>query len=56
MFALDHYNYARSLTVHVDDLISLENSSPLKHAKFITESKAAILLGGWLAVLKELDF
>ena len=28
MFALDHYHYARWLTVHVNDLIFLENNSP----------------------------
>ena len=40
MFTLDHYNYARWLTVHVNDLISLENNSPLKYAEFLSGSKA----------------
>ena len=38
MFALDHYHYARWLTVHGNDLISLENNSPLTHAEFFTGS------------------
>ena len=31
-----NYHYARWLTVHVNDLISLENNSPLTHAEFLT--------------------
>ena len=38
MFALDHYHYARWLTVHVNDLISMENNNPLTHAEFLTGS------------------
>ena len=38
MFALDHYHYARWFTVHVNDLISLKNNSPLTHAEFLTGS------------------
>ena len=38
MFALDHYHYARWLTVHVNDLITLKNTSPLTHAEFLTGS------------------
>ena len=42
MFALNHYHYAyhyaRWLTVHVNDLISLENNSPSTHAEFFAGS------------------
>ena len=35
MFALDHYHYARWMTVHVRDLLALENNCPEIHAQFI---------------------
>ena len=33
-FALDHYNYARWLSVHLLDLLSLENSLPRIYQNF----------------------
>ena len=35
MFALDHYHYARWMTVHVRDLLALEANCPTTHAQFI---------------------
>ena len=35
MFALDHYNYARWMTVHVRDLLTLEVNSPTTHATLL---------------------
>ena len=35
MFVLDHYHYARWMTVHVRDLLALENNCPEIHAQFI---------------------
>ena len=35
MFALDHYHYARWMTVHVRDLLTLEVNSPTTHAEFL---------------------
>ncbi len=35
MFALDHYHYARWMTVHVRDLLALEVNSPTTHAEFL---------------------
>ena len=35
MFARDHYHYARWMTVHVRDLLTLEVNSPTTHAEFL---------------------
>ena len=35
MVALDHYHYARWMTVHVRDLLALEANCPTTHAQFI---------------------
>ena len=35
MFAMDHYHYARWLTVHVTDLNELPNNSPVTHSEFV---------------------
>ena len=35
MFALDHYHYARWMTVHVRDLLTLENTCPTTHEQFL---------------------
>ncbi len=35
MFALDHFHYARWMTVHVRDLMALENNCPTTHAQFL---------------------
>lgn len=35
MFALDHYHYARWMTVHVRDLLALEFNCPTTHAEFL---------------------
>ena len=35
MFALDHYHYAGWMTVHVADLLDLENTSPATYAQFL---------------------
>ena len=35
MFALDHYHYARWMTVHVRDLLALEINCPSTHAEFL---------------------
>ena len=35
MFALDHYHYARWMTVHVRDLLALEVNCPTTHAQFL---------------------
>ena len=35
MFVLDHYHYARWMTVHVRDLLTLENTCPTTHEQFL---------------------
>ena len=35
MFALDHYHYARWMTIHVRDLLALEANCPTTHAQVI---------------------
>ena len=35
MFALDHYHYARWLTVHVKDMLALEDTCPSTHTQFV---------------------
>ena len=35
MFALDHYHYARWMTVHVRDLLALENNCTYNYAEFL---------------------
>ena len=35
MFALDHYHYARWMTVHVSDLLALQKKCPSIHAEFL---------------------
>ena len=35
MFALDHYHYARWMTVHVRDLLQLEKNCPAVHVQFL---------------------
>lgn len=35
MFALDHYHYARWMTVHVADLVNLKHTSPDTHIQFL---------------------
>ena len=36
-FALDHYNYARWLSVHIYDLLTLPQNSPQLHKFFMDE-------------------
>ena len=35
MFALDHFHYARWMTVHVRDLLALKDTCPTIYAEFI---------------------
>ena len=36
MFALDHYHYARWMTVHVRDLLNLQNTCQAIYAQFLS--------------------
>ena len=38
MFALDHYHYARRLTVHVKDMLALEDTCPSTHTQFVNSN------------------
>ena len=38
MFALDHYRYARWMTIHVRDLVNKEKNCPAVHAQFLRDN------------------